>query len=298
MKRANVTHVHAHFATHPALAGLIIYRLTGIPFSFTAHGSDLHVERRMLDKKVAAAAFAVTISSYNKALIIQECEEEMGDKIHVIHCGIDPTVFVPRPKHRIDGLFHILCIGSFEEVKGHTYLIEACRILRERGVDFRCHLVGAGPRRRLLETQVKQAALQHHVQFHGGLPRTQVAAMLQSSDVAVLASVPTRSGKREGIPVSLMEAMASGVPVVSSDMASIPELVESGRSGLLVPPRDAAALAAALQTLRDDETLRSQLGQAGRTKILQEFNLYKNVVTLLRLCQQECLHSPILPLNA
>jgi len=290
MRRAGITHVHAHFATHPALAGLIIYRLTGIPFSFVAHGSDLHVDRRMLDRKIATAAFTITVSAYNKALMVQECGEEMSDKIHIIHCGIDPTVFVSHRKHCTGKPFRILCVGSFEEVKGHTYLIEACRILRDRGIEVSCHLVGDGPRRRALEAQIQQGALQHQVQIHGGLPRAGVVAMLKQADVVVLASVPTSNGKREGIPVSLMEAMACAVPVISSDMASIPELVESGRNGLLVPPRDANALADTLQILRDDEVLRTQLGRAGRETVLQDFNLHKNTLALLQLCQKDAHH--------
>lgn len=286
MMHQGVTHVHAHFATHPAVAGLIIHRLTGLPFSFTAHGSDLHVERRMLDRKVKAAAFVVTISSYNKALMLQECGAEACDKIHVIHCGVDPTVFAPTPKRGEAGPFQILCVGSFEDVKGHTYLIEACRLLGERGVDFACHLVGEGPLRRRIEAQIAQAALHHRVHLHGGLPRAAVAKMLAGADVVVLASVPTRRGKREGIPASLMEAMASGIPVVASAISGIPELVESGRTGLLVPPRDVTALAEALQTLWDDPALCFQMGQAGRDKVLREFNLRKNTVALSQLFRQ------------
>lgn len=289
MMHQGVTHVHAHFANHPAVASLIIHRLTGIPFSFTAHGSDLHVERRMLDKKVEAAAFAVTISSYNKELMVRECGEEVRDKIIVIHCGIDPTIFAPLPKSGTNGPFCIMCVGSFEEVKGHTYLIDACRLLRERGVDFVCHCVGEGPLRRQIEAQIAQAALQDQIHVHGGLPRPEVANMLSKADVMVLASVPTQRGKREGIPVSLMEAMASGIPVVASAISGVPELVESGRSGLLVPPRDASALADALHTLQCDATLRAQMGQAGREKVLREFDLRKNTAELSKLFLAESL---------
>lgn len=275
MKHLGVTHIHAHFSNHPAVAALIIYRLTDIPFSFTAHGSDLHVERRMLDKKVEAAAFAVTISSYNKELMVKECGEDAREKIHVIHCGVDLEVFSPCPRSNKQGPFQIVCVAGFEEVKGHKYLVHACQILRQRGVDFVCHLVGDGPLRRRVEAQTAKAGLQNKIFLYGARPRSDVVKMWSAADVAVLSSVPTRSGKREGIPVVLMEAMANGLPVVASALSGIPELVDDGRSGILVPPRDTFALADALQRLNDDPALRHRMGLAGREKVVQEFNLRK-----------------------
>ncbi len=283
MQEQGINLVHAHFANHPAVAALIIHRLTGIPYSFTAHGSDLHVERRMLDKKVEAAAFAVTISSYNKELMIRECGEDVRGKIHVIHSGVDPNVFRPAPRQAKNGRPHILCVGSYEEVKGHTYLVEACRILRDRGVDFVCDLVGEGPLRGKVEAQIERAGLQNVALVHGGRPRPEVAQMMADADIMVLPSVPTRRGKREGIPVVLMEAMASGLPVVSSAISGIPELVENGRTGLLTPPGDAADLADALQQLLQDPELRTRMGRLGREKVIREFNLYRSAERLAKL---------------
>jgi glycosyltransferase involved in cell wall biosynthesis len=255
MSRQGITHIHAHFATHPAVAALIVHRLTGIPFSFTVHGSDLHVDRRMLKEKVEAAAFARTISVYNKEVMVKECGEGLRGRIHVIHCGIDPTVFARGRKKKPAERFQILCLASFEEVKGHRHLIEACRLLRARGVDFACHLVGDGPLRGAIEAQIA---------------------------VAALASVPTKEGKREGIPVSLMEAMASSLPVVASDLSGIPELVESGCTGLLVPPENAAALADALQLLEQNKEMGSRMGEAGRERVVRAFNLQTNTQALLQ----------------
>ena len=281
MSEQEVTHIHAHFATHPTVAALIVHRLTGIPFSFTAHGSDLHVERRMLDTKVEAAAFAVTVSNYNRELMVRECGEHTREKIHVIHCGVDPHVFSPSAARPTGGPFRIICVGSFEEVKGHTHLVEACRLLRERGTDFRCDLVGEGPLRRDIEAQIARAELNERVQVHGGKPRAEVADLLSKADVAVLASQPTAEGKREGIPVALMEAMASGLPVVASDLSGIPELVESEHTGLLVPPGNPLALTNALERLGRDPELRNRMGRAGRDKVLREFDLRTNTLELL-----------------
>lgn len=283
MLEQGVTHVHAHFASHPALAALIIHRLTGIPFSFTAHGSDLHVERRMLDRKVQAASFVVAISSFNKEVIVRECGEQYRAKIEVIHCGIDPDIFVPSNDRPRGSRFRMICVASFEEVKGHRYLIEACRVLEQDGVDFECHLVGDGPCRPQLEKQVRDSRLDSRVCVHGAVSRDRVVDLLKLADVFVLPSVPTKGGKREGIPVVLMEAMATGLPVVSSMLSGIPELVESGVSGLLTASGDIPAIAVALDRLYRDPKLRAQLGSAGRERVLQQFNQRLSAERLVRL---------------
>jgi len=283
MERSGVDHVHAHFATHPALAGYVIHRLTHIPFSFTAHGSDLHVDRRMLREKVAASAFAVTVSRFNKDLMAHECGAAAAEKIHVVHCGVDPHYFSPPATRTYQGNFRIVCIASFEPVKGHVYLVDACRRLRDHGLEFDCDLVGDGPLRREIEERVLATGLASQVRFHGLQPRPAVARLLSLSHVAVLPSHPTPEGKREGIPVALMEAMAAGLAVVSTAISGIPELVEHERTGLLVPSGDATALADALQRLAADRDLLARLGAAGRHKVISDFDLQANASQLLAL---------------
>jgi len=284
MAEEGITHVHAHFASHPAAAGFVIHRLSGIPFSFTAHGSDLHCDRHMLPEKVAEAAFVVAISNFNKEIIVQECGERLRGKVVVIHCGVDTQVFQPRAadgrQDRATRPFTLLCVGTLHEVKGQTYLLEACRLLQDRGIEFVCNLVGDGPDGEVLAAQIAQAGLDQRVRLLGRRTRGQIAELLARGHVVVMPSVPTRSGKREGIPVVLMEAMGSGVPVVASRLSGIPELVEHERSGLLVPPHDAEALADALERLYLNPALCQQLGQAGREKVLREFDLYSNAGAL------------------
>jgi len=285
MQRSGVDHVHAHFVTHPTVAALIIYRLIGIPFSFTAHGSDLHKDRTMLKGKVEASAFAVTISDYNKDMIIRDSGETFRDKVHVVHCGVEPDVFAYNPA-RHNQIFQILCVASFEEVKGHKYLIEACRILADQGMDFECHLVGEGPIRTRVERQIFESGICDRIHVHGSRPRAEVLQMLATADVKVLASIQTASGKREGIPIVLMEAMACGVPVVASRISGIPELVEDGVQGLLVPPGDANALAQAIQSLSSEKKFAHRLAANARDKIVHEFDLRKNAAQLLTLIQK------------
>jgi glycosyltransferase involved in cell wall biosynthesis len=243
----------------------------------------LHVDRRMLDVKVDASAFAVTISAYNKEVMVAKCGEEARSKIHIVHCGVDPTVFTP-PRTRASGRpFQIVCVASFEEVKGHRYLLGACRLLKERGVDFRCHLVGDGPLRKDVMRWISEFQLEHHIHAHGTMGRPYVARLLANADASVLASYPTKEGKREGIPVALMEAMASGLPVVATAISGIPELVESGATGFLVPPCDERALADSLQALASDADLRERFGAAGRERVLEEFDIQTNTRRLLDL---------------
>lgn len=280
-----VDHVHAHFSSHPAAVAWVIHRLSGISYSFTAHGSDLHRDRHMLKDKVALAAFVVAISNYNRQVILEECGPSADPKVTVIHCGVDLRTFRPgsaeQPGNGARPLA-VFCIGTLHEVKGQAYLIEACRLLAARGIRVTCHFVGDGPDREELIRKAGRAGLVDRVHFVGRLTQDEVQQALRRADVVAAPSVPTRDGRREGIPVVLMEAMASGVPVVASRISGIPELVEDGETGLLVEPRDAEGLADALARLIGDAELRRRLGAAGRMKVEREFDLKKSAVELSR----------------
>ena len=297
MRSLGVTHVHAHFASHPAAAAFIIHRLTGIPYSFTAHGSDLHRDRCMLREKVHHCAFAVTISDYNRELMVQECGPRYRDRIHVIHCGVDGGLFAPEVG-RGQGeparlATRIVCVASLDEVKGHRYLLDACALLRDRGVEVRCDCVGDGPLRASLARRARDLGVEESFRLLGPLARRDVARLVRSADVAVLASYPTASGRREGIPVFLMEAMASGLPVVASALSGIPELVEHGRTGLLVPPGDPWALADALELLHANRDMRERMGTLGRAHVLSEFEQEAGARMLLDRIREEGAPSPV-----
>jgi colanic acid/amylovoran biosynthesis glycosyltransferase len=282
MEADGIAHVHCHFSNHPAAAGFVINRLTGIPYSFTAHGFDLHVDRHMLCEKVGGAAFVVAVSDYNRRLILEECGEREGARVAVVHCGVDTDFFRPRKAADPERPFSILCVGTLHEVKGQGYLVDACRLLAESGADVVCTLVGDGPDRAALVEQIAASGLEGRVTIAGRRTRAEVAELLGRADVLVSPSVPTAEGKREGIPVVLMEAMASGVPVVASGISGIPELVEDEKSGLLVPPRDSSALASALRRLHDDPALRERLARAGRETVEREFDVRRNADELVR----------------
>lgn len=285
MGRLGVTHVHAHFATHPTLVALVVHRLTGLPFSFTAHGSDIHVDRRMLDVKMRAAAFAVTCSEFNKALMVDTAGGG-GETTHVIHYGVELDTFAPPSSKLADEAVHrggpcrIICVASLEEVKGHRFVVEAAARLAERNVDFHLDLVGDGPLRRRLEEQVASNGLTDRITFHGMKARAEVVLLLHRADVKVLASYPSADGKREGMPNVLIEAMAAGLPVVATRLTGIPELVDDGVTGLLVDPADAAGLADALERLCADPMLRLAMGRAGRQRAISEYDRTRNALAL------------------
>lgn len=284
MLEAGVDHVHCHFASHPAVAGLLVHRLTGLPFSFTAHGSDLHVDRHMLPQKVAAAAFVCAISEDNRRVIVDECGGRFAEKVHVVHCGVDTERFAAAPPE--DGSpFVVLCLGTLHEVKGQRHLIDALGALVARGDGDGVEVVfvGDGTDRQLLTARAHELGVGDRVRFAGLLDRDAVVGELRRASVVVAPSVPTAGGKREGIPVVLMEAMSSGKAVVASRLSGIPELVEDGVSGLLVAPGDATAIADALLRLRTDPALRTRLGRAARDRVLEDFDVRGNARRVLAL---------------
>jgi glycosyltransferase involved in cell wall biosynthesis len=282
MEAQGVRHVHCHFSNHPAAAGFIIHRLTGIPYSFVAHGSDLHVDRHMLDRKVAESAFTVAISRDNLEEIVAECGPWARERVDVIHCGVDTDLLRPRTAPRPDGApLAILCIGTLHEVKGQVHLVDAIRILRDAGVDVRCRLIGDGEDETMLRERIAAAGLGSMVTLDGRRTRAQVIDALGEADVLVAPSVVARNGKREGIPVVLMEAMSCGLPVVASRLSGIPELVEDGVSGLLVTPGDSDAIAASLRRLVDDPALRTRIGEAARARVVRDFDLATNARAIL-----------------
>jgi colanic acid/amylovoran biosynthesis glycosyltransferase len=287
MQELGIEHVHAHFATHPALAAYVVHRLSGIPYSFTVHADDIYTDQAMLETKIREASFVVAISDYNRRFLRQLYGPGVEPKILVNHCGVDVSVFEPRPDFAPPALFTMTCVARLEEKKGHTYLIEACALLRDRGIPFRCQLIGEGELHEEIKAQIVQLGLQQHVLLLGRQPRTKVKELLNASDVMVLPSVTTPEGRQEGIPVALMEAMATELPVISTRISGIPELIDHGENGLLVPERNAKALANAIMFLQSSPSIGQKLGAAGRNKVLKEFHLQRNTETLAHLFQQE-----------
>lgn len=266
-----IKHIHVHFISGPATVAMIISKLLGISFSLTAHGSDLLVEKVLLKEKITLAKFIVAISDYNRNCLINVVPESKG-KIYVVHCGVDPSLFQPSPKESDEKI--ILSVGSLRWQKAHSFLIEACRILKEKSIQFRCIIVGEGPERSKLEQLICQYGLNNFVELKGAVFQEEIQSYYSQADMFVLPSIS------EGIPVSLMEAMSKEVPVITTRITGIPELVEHMKTGLLVSPKDAKQLSDAISILINSDKLREKLSKAGREKIMQDFNIRKNILEL------------------
>ena len=286
LKKRRVRHIHAHFTINAASIALVLSRLLGISFSFTAH-NIFFTDRLLLKEKVQEARFIVAISEFTKQFLISLVpKQDLADKIHIVHCGLSLDDFAPPDSKPQNDIPLLLFVAQLCPRKGAPILVEACGILAERGVVFRCVIVGDGPQRALVEQLIEQHGLQKVIELAGAVPQEHLKKYLDQADVFVLPCITASDGDMDGIPVSLMEAMAMEIPSVSTQVSGIPELIENGQSGLLSPEKDAAALAGALQRLLADKTLRAKLGKNGRQKIVQEFNIQANVAQLATLFQR------------
>ena len=289
LSREGIRHVHAHYATHPSTMALIIASLSNITFSFTVHAHDIQLDRSLLGWKLSETRFVRSISDYNKRFLEQLYPQSRG-KIMVVHVGIEPGTYEASARHfqnTTTGIPNVLCVAAHRPYKGLPVLIEACRILRDQGLHFRCDVLGHGPMREELEAMIRDRGVENVIHLLGAKPEHVVAEMMGEAALFVLPSIIAPDGQMEGIPVVLMEAMASSKAVVSTSIAGIPELVEHGVTGLLVPPGDAQALAAAMRTLLEDRTRAQQMGRRGQEKVRAEFTLSTCAAQLLARLEQE-----------
>lgn len=286
LRAEGIRHIHVHYASHPATMALIISKLSNITFSFTVHAHDIQTDRSLLRWKIAECRFVRSISDYNKRFLEGLYPKEAAGKIDVVHVGIEPHVY----EHNVvtAGKPKILTVAAHKPYKGLPYLIEACRILRDDGLSFECNILGHGPMHDELQRMIRERNLDSHVQLLGARPEDEVARMMKEATLFVLPSIiDPATGMMEGIPVALMEAMASSRAVVSTRTAGIPELVEDGVSGLLVEPADARALAGAMKSLLADPQRARSMGERGRDKVRREFDLRHCVAQLLARLDQE-----------
>jgi len=275
-RRLGVSHFHAQFANRPTTIAQLASRMTGIPFSFTAHATDIFktgVSRDALAHKTQAARFVVTVSDFNKSFLEEACRGTKGtaDKITRIYNGIDLERFAPNgfPPHEP---FRILCVARLVEKKGHRLLVEAARILHEKGHVIDVRLVGKGPLRTALREQIHALRLEDVVHLEGPKTQMEVLEYYHRAHLVVLPSVVSEDGNREGLPVSIVEALACGVPVVASALTGIPEVVEHERNGLIVPPGDPHLLAEAIERVLGDRMLYDVLRAQARSSVVEQFD--------------------------
>ena len=282
--RSKITHFHAHFASRPANVARLAAALLQIPYSFTAHAVDIFkepVDRKVLSRKIADAAFVVTVSDSNKTYLDGFANGE-ADKIKRIYNGIDLTRFAPRERPPQEGPLSILCVARLVEKKGLGTLVEACGQLHRAGLDFHCRIVGQGKMRTKLLERITALGLRDKVKLMGVHTQTEIIERYAEADLFVLPCIVGRDGNRDGLPVSIVEALACGVPVIATPVSGIPEAVRDGENGLLVPENDADALAQAIRRLAEDRELRARLAGAARASVLDRFDQRASAARLAR----------------
>lgn len=268
VKERGISHVHAHFISHSATTAWVISELTGVPFSITAHANDLYVRPALLDEKLREAEFVATISEFNREFIRTECDD--AGRVELVHCGVDTELFSFRQR---DSYRRLLCVARLESTKGQVDLLHAFSRARREVPDLTLDLIGDGADRARLERLRDQLGIGEELRFHGALRTDQVRAALDKADVFVLPSLRHPSGRMDGIPVALMEAMASGLAVIATRLSGIPELVIHEATGLLVTPESPDELAGAICRLVRDPELAKRLARAGRGQVQRHFDL-------------------------
>jgi len=272
--------IHAHFVDRAATLALVASSLLDVPYSVTAHANDIYVAPVLLPEKLARASFVATCTGYNKDHLSRILPASLNGKVKCIYHGLDLDAY-RRDSRPPEGKPVLISVGQLKEKKGFAYLLEACRLLKDAGYDFVCQIVGEGPLRDALQAQIRQLSLGDIVVLCGALPHQQVIEKYRRATLFVLPCVLGGDGDRDGIPNVILEAMAMELPVVSTRHSGIPEVVEDGVNGLLAPPEDAQALAAAVAKLLDDPASGRQYGTRARHTILENFDLARNVKRLL-----------------
>ena len=279
MRRNRLAHLHTHYSSTVAL---LVRKTFGFDLSISFHGPDEFNDPTgfWIREKVAACQFVRAISDYSRSQVMKSSAVEDWDKIEVVYMGVDPETFAARPFRPAPDRLEILCVGRLAPVKAQHILIAAIAMLAPEHPAIRLHLVGGGPDRASLEAEVARRKLGEFVIFHGFTPQDKLDALYRETDIFALPSFA------EGVPGVLMEAMAMEIPCVSTRITGTPELIRDGVDGLLVAPSNIEELAAAIARLAADPDLRLRLGQAGRRRVLEKFDLRKNAATLGEIFQK------------
>ena len=273
LRSLGVTHVHVHFANRATHSALFLKKL-GFTFSFTAHAQDFMVDLgsdELLAEMVRESAFTVCVSDFSRRLLCQTCPGN-DDKVIRLYNGIELDDF-PAAKPERTGRFRLVSIGRLIEFKGFQHLVNAMSLLKARGLDAEARIIGEGPWRAKLEPQIEAAGLQDRIHLLGVRSQLQIKAELEEAHAFVLPAIIDRKGASDILPTVITEAMACRLPVVSTKLAGIPEMVMDGETGLLVEPKDDEALADALARLAADPAMRQRMGIAGRARAEKLFAL-------------------------
>jgi colanic acid/amylovoran biosynthesis glycosyltransferase len=286
LRNSGITHLHVHFASIAAHTAWWLKRLFGISYSFTGHANDIFCpkpeHRISLDDLVREASFVVAVTNYSANRLKREFPHAL-DKIVRVYNGLDLSVFkaaVPGTKP-----LRTISVGRLIEKKGWRYLVEACALLRDNGLHFDCRIVGEGPDKEALQQLIQQLRLGERVHLLGSRSQSEIIDLLAESSLFVLPAVRDRMGDSDNLPTVLIEALASRLPVVATELAGIPEIVNEGMNGLLVPERDSKQLASAIERLSRDPSRLQAFGIESRRIAEQTFALEITVAELRKLLE-------------
>jgi glycosyltransferase involved in cell wall biosynthesis len=276
MRRRSQAHLHCHLGQQAATVGLYVRNVCRRGFSITVHGPDefYDVKGQYLARKIAAADFVVCISSFARSRLMLLSPRSHWDKFIVSRLGVDPQLFSPPDQKPSNDVVEILCVGRLVPSKGQHILIAAVDRLVQQSCPVRLRIAGSGPDESSLQAHAAQLAQPSCVCFEGAVDQDRIRTLYAAADIFCLPSFA------EGVPVALMEAMSMGLPCVTTNITGIPELIRDGIEGLLVSPSDLDALVEALAKLIDDATLRQRLANGARKRILEHYNLHRNVQLL------------------
>ncbi len=285
MAKSNLKHLHVHFGNPASTVAVFVHRLFSFTFSISVHGPDEFYDVTLmgLSTKIREASFIFCIGYYAKSQLMRLSAPNEWYKIHVVPLGVDLNLYAPSNQKKDKSPLTFISVGRLTPSKGQFILLEAFQLLCKQRTDAVLHIVGDGPDRESLQKEAEALGINERVIFHGALNQEQTWKKMQLADVFVLASFA------EGIPVALMEAMAQEISCISTEINGIPELIQNGVNGLLVIPANPVTLAAAMQRLGENGSLRQSLGQAGRRHVYEKYNLEKNI-KLLAEEFKECLN--------
>lgn len=286
LRRDGVDHIHAHFASQAASVARVASMLTGIPYSFTAHAHDIWHDQILLPQKVSEASFVVCCTDFGRRYLSRQLVAPMTNKIHVVYHGIDVTKFTPPNGSGRRVKNQILSVGALGETKGFPDLIDACAVLRERGFHFECVIIGEGPERTRLESHIARLNLGNQVRLIGSVKQEAIIDHYRRAWVFALPCIVLKDGRGDNLPNVLIEAMAAGLPVVTTATRGQSELVEHAINGLVVPPRSPTDLADAIRLLCEDEQMRTRIILNGRKRVEDSFDNRNNALQLLDLFER------------
>jgi glycosyltransferase involved in cell wall biosynthesis len=283
LKKYQCQHLHIHFAHVSTQIGMYASSLASIPYSFTSHANDLFQRGLLLDNKIKRAKVAVTISDYNYNFLKKYTNNE--EKLKIIRCGIDLNIYQFSIKEYDIKKNKVILktLGRLVEKKGMDVLILAVANLKQKNIDFHLEIGGDGPLRSTLEDLVFQTQLSSHISFTGSVHHDQVSSWLKEADLFILACKKTAVGDYDGIPVVLMEAMAIGIPVISTDISGIPELIQEGVTGYLAQSDNPQSLANVIENRIMNLSSMNEVIENARQKIENDFNINKNINDLLKI---------------